>query len=86
MSDGCPLNRVLGAWQDAGVFPIVPAEVLRQNPLEHAVALMPLAEVASAQKSGSLKLPEGAGRMAIHVDGTESDEELACLQVPLPPP
>ena len=63
------------------MFPIVPAEVLRQTPLQHAVALMPLAEVASANRNGGLKLPEGAGRLAITVDGTESDDDLACLKV-----
>lgn len=67
--------------QDAGVFPIVPAEVLRQNPLQHAVALMPLAEVAAAHRNGGLQLPDGAGRLAVRVDGTESDADLACLKV-----
>ncbi len=70
-----------GWLQDAGVFPIVPAAVLRQTPLQHAVALMPLAEVASAHRNGGLKLPEGAGRLAITVNGTETDDDLACLKV-----
>ena len=63
------------------MFPIVPADVLRQNPLQHAVALMPLAEVASAHRNGGLKLPEAAGRLAITVDGTETDDDLECLKV-----
>lgn len=75
------LKKLLCMLQDAGVFTIVPAEVLRQNPLQHAVALMPLAEVAAAHRDGGVQLPEGAGRLVVRVDGTESDEDLACLKV-----
>ena len=75
------LHNPLCMLQDAGVFTLVPAEVLRLSPLQHAVALMPLAEVAAAHRDSGVRLPEGAGRLAVRVDGTESDEDLACLKV-----
>lgn len=64
-----------------GVNVIAPAEVLAQNPLPDAVAVMQLAVAASAHRSGGVKLPEGAGRLAVFIDGTESDEDLATLKV-----
>jgi len=51
---------------------VVPAEELEAKPLENAVALMSLKDAVA--KDG--KLPEGAIRLAVSVDGTESEEEL----------
>lgn len=73
-------RRALRRLQEVGVNVIAPAEVLAQNPLPDAVAVMQLAVAASAHRSGGVKLPEGAGRLAVFIDGTESDEDLATLK------
>jgi hypothetical protein len=67
--------------QDVGVFVIAPAAALAAEPLEHAVALLSLAEAAEQQAAGGVRLPAGAGRLAVSVDGTESDEQIAALKV-----
>lgn len=69
-----------GASQ-VGVHVLAPAEVLAADPLPDAVAVMQLAVAASAARSGGVQLPEGAGRLAVFIDGTESDEDLAALKV-----
>mmetsp|Transcript_981 Transcript_981/g.1780 ORF Transcript_981/g.1780 Transcript_981/m.1780 type:complete len:756 (+) Transcript_981:47-2314(+) len=51
---------------------IVPAEELEKDPLPNAVALMTLEDAIS--KDG--KLPEGAVRLAISLDGDEEEESL----------
>lgn len=61
--------------QEVGVHPIVPVDVLEATPLENAVALLPLSDLAD------LKLPSSATRYAVTVDGTESDEQIASLKV-----
>ncbi len=66
--------------QEVGIHPLVPAETLRSTPLDNAVALLPLAEVASANGAG-VELPPCSTRMAVTVDGTESDEQIAALKV-----
>eukprot|EP00542_Grammatophora_oceanica_P018425 CAMPEP_0194032052 /NCGR_PEP_ID=MMETSP0009_2-20130614/5082_1 /TAXON_ID=210454 /ORGANISM="Grammatophora oceanica, Strain CCMP 410" /LENGTH=651 /DNA_ID=CAMNT_0038672373 /DNA_START=283 /DNA_END=2238 /DNA_ORIENTATION=+ len=53
---------------------IVPAAELEKDPLPNAVALFSLAEAADA------KLPTGAMRMAIEIDGTEDDETIASIK------
>jgi len=63
------LNRLI----DISMGVIVPAAELDKDPLNNAVALMTVAEAKSRQ------LPTGAIRMALQVDGTESDEDLAKL-------
>ncbi len=63
-----------------GIHPLVPAETLRSTPLDNAVALLPLAAVASANGAG-VELPSCSTRMAVTVDGTESDEQIAALKV-----
>lgn len=64
-----------------GVHVLAPAEALAADPLPDAVAVMQLAVAASAHRAGGVKLPEGAGRLAVFVDGTESDADLATLKV-----
>ena len=64
---------------------IVPADVLEATPLENAVALLPLSALAVAS-NGGLKLPSSATRVAVTVDGTESEEQIAELKVCCPPP
>ena len=68
--------------QEVGIHPLVPAETLRSSPLDNAVALLPLADVASANGAG-VELPPCSTRMAVTVDGTESDEQIAALKVSL---
>lgn len=60
---------------------LAPAEALAADPLPDAVAVMQLAVAASAHRAGGVKLPEDAGRLAVFVDGTESDADLAALKV-----
>lgn len=57
---------------DVSMGVIVDADALEKDPLENAVALMPL-EDALAKKG---KLPPGAIRLAISLDGTESESSL----------
>ena len=66
--------------QEVGIHPLVPAETLQSTPLDNAVALLPLAEVASVNGAG-VELPSCSTRMAVTVDGTESDEQIAALKV-----
>ncbi len=60
---------------------LAPAAALAAEPLPGAVAVMQLAVAASAARSGSVVLPEGAARLAVFVDGTESEQDLAALKV-----
>lgn len=60
---------------------IAPAAVLEADPLQHAVAAFPLSEAAAAMRAGGVRLPEGAGRFAVSVDGTEPEEDVAALRV-----
>ena len=53
---------------------------LSQNPLPHAVAVVPLREAVGSPP----QLPEGCQRLVVTIDGTESDEELASVQVWIP--
>ena len=62
---------------------IAAAEVLRENPLPHAVASFPLKDAAAAMRGGGVSLPEGAGRYVVSVDGTESEEDITALKVGL---
>lgn len=61
------------------------AELLRADPLPHAVVIVTLAELAdTARGNGSgdqMPLPDGCSRYAIAVDGTEQDWQVATLAV-----
>ncbi|KAL4448645.1 hypothetical protein ABPG75_005864 [Micractinium tetrahymenae] len=73
-------RRALRRLQEVGVHVMVPAEALAADPLPDAVAVMQLAVAASAHRAGGIKLPEGAGRLAVFIDGTETDEDIAALK------
>ena len=74
-------RRALRRLQEVGVHVLAPAEVLANDPLPDAVAVMQLAVAASAHRSGGgVELPAGAVRLAVFVDGTESDADLAVLK------
>lgn len=60
---------------------IAPAAALEADPLPHAVASFPLSEAAAALRTGGVRLPEGAGRFVVTVDGTEPEEDVAALRV-----
>ena len=62
--------------QEVGVGVLVPAAELAERPVPNAIAVFPLADVAS----GNAKLPGGAIRMAVTVRGDETDEQLAALK------
>lgn len=74
-------RRALRRLQEVGVHVLCPADALRQQPLPDAVALMGLKEAAAAVRNGGVELPEGAARLAVTVDGTEAEEDLAILAV-----
>lgn len=59
---------------------MAPADALAQDPLPHAVAVQPLAEVATASQNGGHSLPSGVTRFAVTIDGTESEEQVASLK------
>lgn len=60
---------------------IAPAEELSKNPFRNAVAILPLREAARLASQGETVLPECASRLAVTVDGTESEEEVGALKV-----
>lgn len=74
-------RRTLRRLQEVGVHVLCPADALRQSPLPDAVALMTLREAVAAMRSGGVALPEGAARLAVTIDGTEAEEDLAMLSV-----
>ena len=61
---------------EVSVGVIVPAQELEKDPIPNAVALMSLDE--ALERNG--QLPEGAIRLAVSVDCTESDETLAKIK------
>ncbi|GBF87360.1 hypothetical protein Rsub_00071 [Raphidocelis subcapitata] len=65
-------RRALRRLQEIGVHVISPAAALAASPLPGAVALVPLREAAAGAE-----LPEGAARLALEIDGTETDAQLA---------
>ncbi|KAL7534881.1 hypothetical protein ACHAXR_006142 [Thalassiosira sp. AJA248-18] len=72
-SDDANGRTGLRRMMEVGTGVIVPAEELEKNPLENAVALVSLDE---AVKSDG-KLPEGAIRLAVEIDGSEDDDTIA---------
>ena len=60
---------------------IAPAEELKAKPWKNAVALFSLKDAADLQLGRESDLPGGAGRFAVRVDGTESEEQIAALKV-----
>lgn len=69
-------RKALRRLQEVGVHVMAPASVLAANPLPGAVALMPLRQALSS----AAQLPAGVERLAVTVDGTESEEEIAALK------
>lgn len=56
---------------------ISPVATLNADPLPGAVALVPLREALASSVGGvAAPLPEGAERLALEIDGTESQEQL----------
>ena len=66
-------RTALRRLQEVAVGVIVPKEELERNPLPNAVALMTVAEAIEANGA----LPEGAIRLALEINGTESSEQLS---------
>lgn len=62
------------------VHVIVPAAELAKDPLPGAVTLHTLREAIAAHKAGGIKLPEGSTRLAISIDGTETEQEIAMVK------
>ena len=74
-------NRVLRRLQEVGVHLIVPQEELTAKAWKNSVALYSLKDAANLQLNVDCKLPGGAGRFAVTVDGTETEEQVAALKV-----
>jgi len=66
-------RTALRRMMEVGTGVIVPAEELEKNSLDNAVALMSLTD---AVKSNG-KLPAGAIRLAVEIDGSEDDDIIA---------
>lgn len=60
---------------------IVPSEVLKVKSWKNSVALFSLKEAADLGLNVDSKLPGGAGRFAVTVDGTETEDQIAALKV-----
>lgn len=60
---------------------LVPAAALEATPLENAVAVLTLSAVAAAAANGGIQLPGAATRLAVTIDGSESEDQLAVLKV-----
>lgn len=73
-------RRALRRLQEVTVHVIVPADKLAADPLPGAVTLHTLRDAVAAHMAGGVKLPAGSTRLAIAVDGTESDAEIAALK------
>ena len=73
-------RRALRRLQEVGVHVLAPAEVLASDPFPDTVAVMQLAVAASAHRAGGVKLPAGAARLAVFVDGSETDADLIALK------
>ena len=76
-----PGHETICCVQEVGVHLIVPAEELKAKPWKNAVAIFPLKDAADLKPSKDSELPGGAGRFAVTVDGTESEEQIAALKV-----
>ena len=74
-------NRALRRLQEVGVHLIVPHQELASQPWKNAVALYSLKDAVDLQLNVHSTLPGGAGRFAVTVDGTETEEEVAALKV-----
>lgn len=62
--------------QDSSVGVLAPIDELQRKPLPNAVAVAPLKQLANEP----VLMPEGAARLAVTIDGTETDEEIATLK------
>lgn len=74
-------NRALRRLQEVGVHLIVPQEELAAKPWKNSVALFALKDAADLHLNINSTLPGGAGRFAVTVDGTETEEQVAALKV-----
>jgi (E)-4-hydroxy-3-methylbut-2-enyl-diphosphate synthase len=73
-------RRAIRRLQEVTVHVIVPADKLAADPLPGAVTLHTLRDAVAAHKAGGVKLPQGSTRLAISVDGTESEAEIGALK------
>jgi len=71
--DDAAARTALRRMMEVGTGVIAPAAELEARPLENAVALVSLAEAAATDG----KLPAGAIRLAVAIDGTEDDDVIA---------
>eukprot|EP00892_Ulva_mutabilis_P008353 jgi/Ulvmu1/5890/UM026_0011.1 len=67
-------RTALRRLQEVGMHVIVPADEAVENPMEHVIPLVPLAQ------ADSFVLPQGCVRYAVSIDGTESEEVVRSLE------
>jgi len=77
-ADDDKARTALRRMQEVGVGVIASLEELEAKPIPNAVALVTLKEFLAL--GADPKLPEGAGRWAVTVEGDESDAELAAVK------
>uniref|UniRef100_A0A061S1H7 4-hydroxy-3-methylbut-2-en-1-yl diphosphate synthase (ferredoxin), chloroplastic n=1 Tax=Tetraselmis sp. GSL018 TaxID=582737 RepID=A0A061S1H7_9CHLO len=73
-------RKALRRLAETGVHVLAPVEALEATPLPNSVALIPLKKYAAENKDGDMRLPEGAARFAVAIDGTETFDEIASLK------
>lgn len=76
--DDADARLTLRRLQTAGIGVLAPAAALAAAPLDGAVAIVDLSDIVAAGGSAP-PLPAGALRMAVRVDGTESEAALLSL-------
>jgi len=78
-ADDDKARTALRRMQEVGVGVILPWAAQAKAPVPNAVVLETLREHLARGEAGSVGLPEGAGRLALTVEGDETEEELAAL-------
>lgn len=73
----CPVITLINCYfvLQVGVHVLAPAAALVADPLPGAIAILPLREAVAATS-----LPEGAARLAVEIDGTETEQQLAAVK------
>lgn len=70
-------RTVLKRLQESSVGVLAPIDELNAKPLRNAVAVVPLSQISSSQRP--MLMPEGTARLAISIDGSETDEQITAL-------
>jgi len=69
-------RTTLTRLQESGVGVLAPIDELNTKPLRNAVAVAPLSQIA---RNEPMLMPESAARLAVSINGTESNDDIAKL-------